>query len=164
MSRTDCSFSQLNDKNKSFKASLVHMRVQLACKQALLAADTHIHILLSMIDGKRHKGQQSAGLHLDRTRILLHHLDLEDGADPNGSFPQSLHYNVQYRSATVLKGYSSSWPPVSPLLSAMSCEVTTRMLLTFSIWIKSTRLRTSLFYTHLHTTLYNSICFLARRI
>lgn len=38
---------------------------------------------LSVIDGERHKGQQSAGLRLDRTRLLLHHLDSGDGADPN---------------------------------------------------------------------------------
>lgn len=65
---------------------------------------THTHIQPGMIDGKRHKGQQSAGLHLDRTRVLLHHLDLGDGADPNRSFPQPLHCNIQYRSANVLKG------------------------------------------------------------
>lgn len=48
-----------------------------------------------MIDGKRHKGQQSAGLHLDRTRLLLHHLGFGDRADPYRSFPQSLVYPAQ---------------------------------------------------------------------
>lgn len=38
---------------------------------------------LDMIDGERHKGQQSAGLRLDRTRLLLHHLDSGDGAEPD---------------------------------------------------------------------------------
>lgn len=52
---------------------------------------THPHAR-SMIDGKRHKGQQSAGLHLDRTRLLLHHLGFGDRADPHWSSPQLLEY------------------------------------------------------------------------
>ncbi len=106
MSRTDCSFTQHNDKDRSFKVPHLHTHIQmhrLARKQASFTTgahtyiQTHTHTQLSMIDGKRHKGQQSAGLHLDRTRVLLHHLDLGDGADPKRSFPQSLHCNIQYR-------------------------------------------------------------------
>lgn len=62
---------------------------RLACRQVSSNACTHTHIRthtsISMIDGKRHKGQQSAGLHLDKTRVLLHHLDLGDWADPKPS-------------------------------------------------------------------------------
>ena len=107
MSRTDCSFRQHNDKDRSFKVPHLHAHIlmhKVAHKQASLTRDTRTYTLLGMIDRKRHKGQQSAGLHLDRTRVLLHHLDLRDGADPNRSFPQSLHCNIQCRSATVLKG------------------------------------------------------------
>lgn len=106
MSRTDCSCTQHNDKDRSFKVPHLHAHIQmhqLACKQALFTTATQTHTLLGMIDGKRHKGQQSAGLHLDRTWVILHHLDLGDGADPNRSFPQPLHCNIQYRSAIVLK-------------------------------------------------------------
>lgn len=57
-----------------------------------LARATHAR---RMTDGKRHKGQQSAGLHLDRTRLLLHHLGFRDGTDPHRSSPQLLEYPAQ---------------------------------------------------------------------
>ena len=117
MSRTDCSFTQRDDKDGSFKVSHLRAHVQKCTNwhankhpSSLTRTHTHAHTRthtytrLGVIDGKRHKGQQSAGLHLDRTRVLLHHLDLGDGADPNWSFPQPLHCNIQYRSANVLKG------------------------------------------------------------
>lgn len=62
------------------------------------APNTHAHACphaRSMIDGKRHKGQQSAGLHLDRTRLLLHHLGFGDRADPHWSSPQLLEYPAE---------------------------------------------------------------------
>lgn len=65
---------------------------------------TLTHTQLSMIDGKRHKGQQSAGLHLDRTRLLLHHLDSGDGADPNRSFPTLAGLLYAARVSNCFKG------------------------------------------------------------
>lgn len=91
-----------------------------ACKQPHLGSQhTHTHARTlthrSMIDGKRHKGQQSAGLHLDRTRLLLHHLGLGDRADPHWS-PLHTRWNIQHRSAIVAQGSGFKELPVSPAL------------------------------------------------
>lgn len=99
MSRTDCSFTQRDDRDGSFNVSRSHAHIRvhkLTRKQSKPRRLTHKHSRLSMIDGERHKGQQSAGLHLDRTRLLLHHLDSGDAADPNRSFP--MYYTAQVSS------------------------------------------------------------------
>lgn len=91
-SRTGCLFTQCRDRDGSLGAT-VKPKKKKKPRTALhkQAPPVHVHTRkqLSVIDGERHKGQQSAGLRLDRTRLLLHHLDSGDGADRDRSFPQS---------------------------------------------------------------------------
>lgn len=105
MSRTDCLFTQRNDKDGSFRVPPAPKCARGGTQTSILQ---HRHTLtltqLSMIDGKRHKGQQSAGLHLDRTQLLLHHLDSGDGADPNRSFPTLAGLLYTARVSNCFKG------------------------------------------------------------
>lgn len=130
MTKTDPSKSHLHARNRMHWA---------AGKQASFTPPkrTHAHPELSMIDGKRHKGQQSAGLHLDRTRVLLHHLDLEMELTQSDLFHS--HCNIQYRSANVLKGQSLNGFPVSPSLFNLRFvihhhDLTVSNFLSPSIW------------------------------
>lgn len=126
MSRTDCSFTQHNDKDKSFKVPRLRMHIQmhqLARKQAPFTTNAHTQ---SARHDRWEKTQRSAvsraSLRQDSDSFTSPWL--RRWSWPKPIFPQSLRCNIPYRSATVLKCKSAKWLPVyCQLLFKLHCAL-----------------------------------------